>query len=130
MSISVGYGQYFKHINTKPDLENDIYDLSTLCISRYHPDQPSTDNVKEILSRSPRYYFNVSTKAKSETTASRHSYYFDNKEEASVEHKKLRIRLYDQLTEPLLKKLQHTSQLSIQEQTFLDSIVSRIECLR
>ena len=129
MSILVGYDQYIKHFNTKPDLKNDIYDLSTLCVSRYYPDQPKAANLKEMLSRSPRYCFNVSTKSKQETTAYRHSYYFDSKEEAKAEHKKLRVRLYDQLTAPILKKLEHTSQLTVQDQTFLNSVMERIESL-
>lgn len=130
MGILVGYDQHIQHFNTKPDLKNNIYDLSTLCVSRYYPDQPKAANLKEMLSRSPRYCFNVSTKSKQETTAFRHSYYFDNKEEAAEEHRKLRVKLYDQLTEPILNRLKHNAQLSLQDQTLLDSIIKRIERLR
>ena len=130
MSISVGYDQYIKHFNTKPDLKNDIYDLSTISISRYYPDKPKTSDPKEVLSRSPRYCFGVSTKSKQETTAFRHSYYFDSKEEAAEEHKKLRVRLFDQLTAPLLDKLKNCSYMSVQDQYQFDSIVKRIERLR
>lgn len=130
MSISVGYGQSINHLNAKPDLKNDIYDLSTISISRYYPDKPATSNPKEVLSRSPRYCFGVSTKSKQETTAFRHSYYFDSKEEAAEEHRKLRVRLFDQLTAPLLERLKNCSHMSVQDQCQFDSIVRRIESLR
>ena len=129
MSILVGYGQNIKHLNTKPDLQHDIFDLSTLSVSRSYPARPKTSNRKEIMERPPRYCFNVSTKAKTDTTAYRHSYYFDNKEEASIEYKKLKTRLYDQLTKPLLNKLKSTDQLSVQEQILFKSILDRMNRL-
>ena len=129
MSIQVGYRQNIKHLNKKPDLKNNIYELSTVSISRYYPDAPKTSDPKVALQRSPRYCFNVSTKAKEDTTAYRHCYYFDNKDEAIAEHTKLRLRWYDQLTAPILKKLEHSAQLSIQDQMRLDSIINRIERL-
>ena len=130
MSILVGYGQKIEHVNTKPDLKTDIYDLSTLSTSYYYPNKPKTSDPKEVLKRTPRYCFNVSSKTKEQTTAFRHSYYFDSKEEAAEEHRKLKVKLYDQLTEPILKRLEHCSQLSIQDQTLLDSIIERIDKLR
>ena len=55
-----------------------------------------------------------------------------NSEAAKLGHKhrKLRVKLYDQLTEPILNRLKHNAQLSIQDQTLLDSIIKRIERLR
>lgn len=129
MSILVGYGQKVEHLNTKPDIKTEIYDLSTVSVSHYYPDKPKTSNPKEVLERKPRYCFNVSSKTKEQTTAFRHSYYFDSKEEATQEHKKLKIKLYDQLTSPILKRLKHCSQLSIQDQTLLSSIIERIDAL-
>ena len=130
MSILVGYGQNINHINTKPDIKTEIYDLSTMSTSWYYPEAPKTNDLRVVLARKPRYCFNVSAKSKKESTAYRHSYYFDNKEEATEEHRKLKVRLYDQLTTPILKKLKHSSQLSIHDQTNLYEIMRRIENLR
>lgn len=129
MSILVGYGQYVTHINKKPDLKSEIYDLSTVSISRYNPDEPKTSDPQVMLKRSPRYCFNVSAKSKQETTAYRHSYYFDNIEEAKEEHRKLKIRLYDQLTAPILQKLKSSANLTIKDQILLQDIMTRIDNL-
>ena len=129
MSILVGYGQYVSHINENPDLKNEIYDLSTVSISRYNPDAPKTSDPQVMLKRSPRYCFNVSSKSKQETTAYRHSYYFDSIEKAKEEHRKLKIRLYDQLTAPILQRLKSSSRLNISDQVLLDDIIAKIDSL-
>ena len=68
--------------------------------------------------------------SKTETTAFKHCYYFDNKEEAVSEHKKLKVKLYDQLTAPFLKKLDSKQSLSINDQMRLHAIFNRMDKLR
>ena len=130
MAILVGYGQHTTHFNKKPELESNIYDLSRIAKSWYDPKASKTETKEEILKRKAKYFFSVSTKAKTETTAHRHSYYFDNETEARAEHQKLKVRLFDQLTEPLLKKAKSNVGLGIQDQLQLNSIMERFDNLR
>lgn len=129
MAILVGYKQQITHINKKPDLKTNIYDLSGIAKSWYDPTAPKAQTKEEILKRKAKYFFSVSSKSKADTTAYRHSYYFDNETEAKMEHQKLKVRLYDQLTEPLLKKLEVAKTLSVQDQIQLHSIIERINCI-
>ena len=130
MAILVGYGQQITHINKKPELESNVYDLSCIAKTWYDPKAPKAKTKEEILKRKARYFFSVATKAKTETTAFKHSYYFDDEKEAREEHQKLKLRLYDQLTAPLLKKLKGSAQLGPLDQIFFESVVERLNKLR
>ena len=130
MSILVGYGQNIKYLNKKPDLKTEIYDLSAVVESRYNTSKEKISSVEEFMKYPIKYCFNVSAKSKTETTAFKHCYYFDNKEEAVSEHKKLKVKLYDQLTAPFLKKLDSKQSLSINDQMRLHAIFNRMDKLR
>ena len=126
MSILVGYDQNIRHDNDKPAIKNDIYALSPISTSRYNPNEKATADIESFLKRPVKYYFNVVTKSKKETTAFKHSYYFDKQSEAIEEHRKLKVKWYDQLTKPFLDKLEHSSQLSIPDQVKLNTIIERL----
>ena len=130
MSVSVGYKQSLIYMNKKPEIKTEIYDLSAIVESRRDNSKEVITSVQEFMKKPIKYCFNVSVKADTEKTAFRHSYYFDNKEEATKEHKKLKVKLYDQLTEPFLKKLNTQQTLSMQDQLKLNLIFDKLDRLR
>lgn len=131
MSKLVGYKQRQEHFNSIPKIESEINELSSIGTCRYDPKAYKTANIEDFLKRPLKYNFDITVKNKDTMSLFQHSCYFDTKEEAEKIHKKLRIKYFDQLTKPYLKKLSsNTKNISTFDQDDILNIFKKFDDLK
>lgn len=126
----VGYKQIIEHVNDSPKIESKILDLTSVMSSRHDPSANKTTDVNTFLQRPVRYYFAVTTNGGGMTSAYNHACYFDKKEDAVKAHKELRLKLYDQVTAPFLKKINSRVCLTQTDKEKINTIIQRFDELK
>jgi len=120
---TVGYKQFTEYFNKVPENYKRIDSISDLNTSYYDPTAKKATTIQEIHKRKKRYCFNL-TIPTNNTSAKKHIYYYDSKEEAQKHHKQLKAQLYDQLTKPYLKKIERGRKLTIKDEETLIEIMN------
>lgn len=129
MTKTIGYKQHKEHFNTSPRIGDEISGLSGISTCRYDPNGVKTADINAFMQRPLKYTYNVVVKNPETSNFFMHSCYFDNKADAELSHKKLKVKYYDQLTKPFLSKLKHNIHLSIRDQAKLEGIFKMFENL-
>lgn len=125
-----GYKQVIEHVNDSPQINSKILDLTSVMLSRYDSNAKKTTDVNTFLQRPVRYYFAVTTNGGGMTSGYNHACYFDKKEDAVKAHKELRLKLYDQVTAPFLKKINSRLCLTQDDKNKIHTIIKRFDELK
>lgn len=126
MGKQIGYKQCQEYFNRSPQAFDEIFELSTISITRYNPEVKKSTSLNEFLKRPERYTFDFSTKCTGTTNYKKHVYYYDDLNTAKIEHKKLRLKLYDQQTKPYLNKINKKIKLTTADKDTILQIIDNI----
>ena len=111
---TLAYKQVIEHLNSSPVIKTKIIELSTLCRYKYRKDN-----------KPDRYFFDITLNNSGLMSASRHICYFDNKEEAEKKHRELQLKLYDQESEPFLRKIASNHYLTQKDKDKIMNLIDR-----
>lgn len=128
MGKRIGYKQSQDYFNTTPIITDKIYDLSTICETRFDPTKKAK-TVSDLLQIPPKYYFSLNTKEKTASTLFKHCCYYDNLNDAKKAHKTFKLKLYDQETAPYLKKISNKRKLTLEDKDKILGIFDHIDNL-
>ena len=118
---TIGYKQVIIHTNDLPKIKTKIVNLSNIC--RYI-------DTKNKRNHQDRYYFDVTVNGGGLSSAYKHLYYFDNKDQAENSHKDLCLKYYDQETKPFLKKIASKHFLTYKDKEKINSLFDHIDKIK
>ena len=118
---TIGYKQVIVHTNDLPKIKTKIVNLSNIC--RYI-------DAKNKRNNQDRYYFDVTVNGGGLSSAYKHLYYFDNKDQAENSHKDLCLKYYDQETKPFLKKIASKHFLTHKDKEKINSLFDKIDKIK
>lgn len=118
---TIGYKQVIVHTNDLPKIKTKIVNLSNIC--RYI-------DTKNKRNNQDRYYFDVTVNGGGLSSAYKHLYYFDNKDQAENSHKDLCLKYYDQETKPFLKKIASKHFLTYKDKEKINSLFDKIDKIK
>ena len=118
---TIGYKQVIVHTNDLPKIKTKIVNLSNIC--RYI-------DTKNKRNNQDRYYFDVTVNGGGLSSAYKHLYYFDNKDQAENSHKDLCLKDYDQETKPFLKKIASKHFLTYKDKEKINSLFDKIDKIK
>lgn len=127
MSKAVQVGYNTEYNNKSPSLIYDIKDVSPIAKTYYNKKLKNAKSKEEMLSRPVRYVFYVTELIPNATSCKKHVCYYDSEKLAEEEHKKAVLAFYDQLTKPVLKRLERKNQLTFKEQNKILEIQSKFK---
>lgn len=116
MSKAIQSGYYMEYDNKIPSLSYDIKDVSPIVKTYYNKKLKNAKTVEEMLSRPVRYVFYVTELIPNATSCKRHTCYYDSEKSAKEAHQKAVLAFYDQMTKPMLKRLERKNRLTFKEQ--------------
>ena len=118
---TIGYKQVIVHTNDLPKIKTKIVNLSNIC--RYI-------DAKNKRNNQDRYYFDVTVNGGGLSSAQKHLYYFDNKDQAENSHKDLCLKYYDQETKPIHKKIASKHFLTYKDKEKINSLFDKIDKIK
>ena len=118
---TIGYKQVIVHTNDLPKIKTKIVNLSNIC--RYI-------DAKNKRNNQDRYYFDVTVNGGGLSSAYKHLYYFDNKDQAENSHKDQCLKYYDQETKPFLKKIASKHFLTYKDKEKINSLFDKIDKIK
>ena len=127
MSKAIQSGYYMEYDNKIPSLSYDIKDVSPIVKTYYNKKLKNAKTVEEMLSRPVRYVFYVTELIPNATSCKKHTCYYDSKKLAEEAHKKAVLAFYDQMTKPMLKRLERKTKLTQREQNKIVDIQNRFK---
>lgn len=111
MSDFIGYRQHIEHFNTEPDLKTKICNISDIVTHT------------KLKNGEKQYYFDVVVNKNKSITKIKHSYHFDNQDQAKTVHTKIRTKFYDQETKPYLTKIEKGKKLTKEDKEKILKII-------
>ena len=111
MSDFIGYKQHIEHVNIEPDLKNKICNISNIVTHT------------KVINNKKQYYFDVVVNKEKSITRIKHSYYFDDLNQAKNMYLKTRTKFYDQETKPYLTKIEKGKKLTKEDKEKILKII-------